>query len=166
MAWGIPLAAFTFVHVLLSLIGIGAGVVVMALMLSGQERRGWTALFLVTTIATSVTGFGFPVDRLLPAHVVGFISLVVLTVALVARYGRRLGGGWGRIYVVCAALALYLNVLVGVVQAFLRVPVLHAMAPRQTDPPFVVAQLVVLAVFIALTIVAVRRFPTASPACA
>src|SRR2546428_10252213 len=156
MVWGMPLATFTFVHVVLSLVGIGAGFVVLSGLLSGRERDGWTALFLVTTVATSVTGFGFPVDHLLPSHVVGVVSLVVLAVALLARYGRRLRGAWRSIYVVGAALAL--NVFVGVVQAFLKVSALHALAPQQTEPPFLLAQLVVLALFIVLTVLATKRF--------
>jgi hypothetical protein len=116
----------------------------------------------VTTVATSVTGFGFPVDHLLPSHVIGIVSLVVLAVAILARYGLRLRGAWRPVYVLCAALALYLNVFVGVVQAFLKVAALHALAPHQTEPPFLVTQLVVLALFIALAVVAAKRFRHAS----
>jgi hypothetical protein len=105
-----------------------------------------------------VTGFGFPFDHLLPSHKVGIVSLVVLAVAIVARYPLHLAGAWRRVYVVCAAVALYLNVFVGVVQAFLKVPVLKAMAPKQTEPPFVIAQGVVLALFVVLGIVAAIRF--------
>src|SRR5438128_4599469 len=148
-------STFTLVHVLLSLVGIGAGFVVMAGLLTRKRLNGWTALFLVTTVATSVTGFGFPVDHLLPSHVVGIVSLVVLAVAILARYGLRLRGAWRPVYVVGAALALYLNVFVGVVQAFLKVSALHALAPQQTEPPFLVAQLVVLAMFIVLAVLAV-----------
>src|SRR5207249_2258956 len=117
---------FTLVHVLLSLVGIGAGFVVVAGLLTRKRLNGWTALFLVTTVATSVTGFGFPVDHLLPSHIVGIISLLVLAVAIFALYGLHLRGAWRRIYVVCAAVALYLNIFVGVVQAFLKVPALQA----------------------------------------
>ena len=163
MIWGMSAATFTLVHVVLSLVGIGAGLIVMSGLLAGRLLHGWTALFLVTTVATSVTGFGFPVDHLLPSHIVGIISLVVLAVAIVALYGLHLRGVWRWIYVVCAAVALYLNVFVGVVQAFLRVPVLRAVAPHQTEPPFVITQLVVLAVFIVLTIVAAKRFGSAPP---
>ena len=157
MIWGMTSSTFTLVHVLLSLIGIGAGLIVMVGLLTGKLLGRWNTLFLVTTVATSVTGFGFPFDHLLPSHKVGIISLVILAVAIVARYGLHLAGAWRRIYVVCAAVALYLNVFVGVVQAFLKVPALAAMAPKQTEPPFVVTQLVVLALFIALTIVAVKK---------
>jgi small-conductance mechanosensitive channel len=158
MIWGMTESTFTLVHVVLSLVGIGSGLVVMFGLLTGKERGGWTLLFLATTVATSVTGFGFPFDHLLPSHKIGFISLVILAIAILARYTFHLAGAWRWIYVVCAAVALYLNVFVGVVQAFLKVPVLVAMAPQQTEPPFVVTQLVVLALFIVLTIVAAKRF--------
>jgi hypothetical protein len=151
-------STFTTVHVVLSLVGIGSGLVVMAGLLAGGERGGWTLLFLATTVATSVTGFGFPFDQLLPSHKVGIISLVVLAVAILARYAFHLAGAWRWIYVVCAAIALYLNVFVGVVQAFQKVPVLTALAPKQTEAPFVVTQVVVLVLFIALTIGAARGF--------
>ena len=158
MIWGLTASTFTLVHVLLSLIGIGAGLVVMAGLLTGRSLNRWTGLFLFTTVATSVTGFGFPFDHLLPSHKVGIISLVVLAVAILARYALHLRGPWHWIYVVCAMVALYLNVFVGVVQAFLRIPLLHAMAPQQTESSFVVVQLVVLALFGLLTIVAAGRF--------
>ena len=164
MVWGMPIGTFTFLHVLVSLVGIGSGFVVMSGLLGGRDRNVWTAVFLSTTVVTSLSGFGFPFDHLLPSHKVGIISLVVLAVAIVARYARHLRGAWRWIYVVGAAIALYLNVFAGVVQAFLKVSVLHAMAPQQTEPPFLVAQLVVLAAFIALTIVAARRFGSGSPA--
>jgi len=160
--WGMTPSTFTLVHVLLSLVGIGAGFVVMAGLLTRKRLNGWTALFLVTTVATSVTGFGFPVDHLLPSHIVGIISLLVLAVAIFARYGLHLRGAWRRVYVVCAAVALYLNVFVGVVQAFLKVSALHAVAPQQTEPPFVATQVAVLALFIVLTVFAAKRFRSES----
>jgi hypothetical protein len=155
--WGMTASTFTSFHVVLSLIGIGAGLVVLFGLLGGRWHGGWNTLFLVTTVATSVTGFAFPTTRLLPSHVVGIISLVVLAVALLARYPMRLAGGWRRIYVVSAAIALYLNVFVAVTQAFMKLPALNALAPTQSEPPFAVAQLVVLALFIALTLVAVKK---------
>ena len=157
MIWGMTESTFTSLHVALSLIGIGAGLVVLFGLLGGRRHGGWNTLFLVTTVATSVTGFAFPTTRLLPSHVVGIISLVVLAVALLARYPMRLTGAWRRIYVVSAAIALYLNVFVAVTQAFMKVPALNALAPTQSEPPFAVAQLVVLALFIALTLVAVKK---------
>ena len=164
MVWGMTLATFTAVHVALSLIGIAAGFVVMIGLLRGTQLRGWTAVFLVTTVATSVTGYGFPVDRVLPSHIVGVLSLVVLAIAILALYALHLSGAWRSMYVVCAALALYFNVFVGVVQAFLHVPALHALAPQQNEPPFVIVQLIVLAGFVVLTILAVKRFRVAAAA--
>jgi len=157
MIWGLTIEAFTRVHVLVSLVGIASGLIVLFGLLARKRLDGWTLLFLATTAATSITGFAFPTDHLLPSHRVGIVSLVVLVVAIVARYGRHLAGAWRRIYVVCAAIALYLNVFVGVTQAFLKLPALNALAPTQSEPPFAVAQLVVLALFIALTLVAVKR---------
>jgi hypothetical protein len=158
MIWGMTTSTFTLVHIWLSLIGIGAGLVVIFGLLAGRALGGWTALFLITTAATSVTGFAFPFDHLLPSHKVGMVSLAVLALALLARYGLRLAGPWRRVYAVCAGLALYLNVFVAVVQAFEKVSFLNAMAPTQTEPAFVVAEVVVLALFAALTIGAARRF--------
>jgi len=164
VVWGLTLGTFTTVHVVLSLIGIGAGLVVLVGLLSSRRLGRWPALFLATTIATCVTGFGFPVDHVLPSHIVGVISLVVLAAAVVALYGLHLRGGWRAIYVVSVGLVLYFNVFVGVVQAFLKVPALHALAPRQTEAPFVAAQLLVLALFLVLTLMAVRRFRVAAVA--
>jgi uncharacterized membrane protein SirB2 len=152
--------------VILSLIGIFAGLVVLAGMFGSKKLDGWTALFLATTVLTSVTGFFFPADKLLPSHIVGILSLVVLAVTLVALYGYRLAGSWRWIYVSGAVLALYLNVFVGVVQAFAKVPVLKALAPTQSEPPFLVAQLVVLVIFVVLGIVAARKFHPGSRASA
>ena len=158
MIVGMTIETLTIVHTAISLIGIVSGVVVMFGLLGGKQRDKWTALFLLTTVLTSVTGFLFPFDHLLPSHKVGIISLVVLALAIPARYFFHLAGGWRRTYVLTAVLALYLNVFVLVVQLFLKVPALHAMAPTQQEPPFLVAQLIVLALFIWLAIAAVRRF--------
>lgn len=158
MIWGMTTSTFTLVHVLLSLVGIASGMITALGLLAGKRLHGWTVLFLITTIATSVTGFGFPVDRLLPSHIVGIVSLAVLAVAIVARYWFRLAGAWRPTYVICAAAALYLNAFVLVVQAFLKVPQLKAVAPQQTEPVFLLAQAMVLIVSIGLTIVAARYF--------
>jgi len=152
------LTTFTFVHVVLSLIGIFSGFVVFFGLLAGNRLDGWTAIFLVTTVLTSVTGFFFPFHGFLPSHGVGIISLLVLVVAIFARYGRHLAGGWRRTYAITAMIALYLNVFVLIVQAFRKVPALEAMAPTQSEPPFKITQLVVLLIFIALTIAAAIRF--------
>jgi len=156
--FGMTIPTYTLMHVLVSLIGIVSGFVVMYGLLSGKRLDRWTALFLTSTVATSVTGFGFPFTHLSPAHKVGIVSLAVLTIAIVARHAYHLEGGWRRTYVVCAAMALYLNVFVLVVQSFEKAPALRALAPTQKEPPFLVTQLVILALFIVLTIVAAKRF--------
>jgi hypothetical protein len=156
--FGMSLATYTLIHVLISLAGIGTGLVVMFGLIAGRRLEGWTAAFLGTTVATSVTGFGFPFEHVLPSHVVGAISLVVLAAAIAARYAFHLRGAWRHVYVVTAALALYLNVFVGVVQSFLKIPALRALAPKQTEPPFVVSQGVVLVLFVVLAIAAAVRF--------
>jgi hypothetical protein len=158
MILGMTASTFTLVHVIISLVGIGSGFIVTFGLLTGKRLDGWTALFLATTVATSVTGFFFPFDHLLPSHKVGIISLVVLVVAILARYGLHLAGAWRRIYAVSAMIALYLNVFVGVVQAFEKVPALKAMAPTQTEPPFLVAQIAVLVIFVGLAILAAIKF--------
>ena len=152
------LEIYTLVHVAISLVGIASGFAVLFGLLAGKRLDGWTKLFLITTVATSVTGFFFPFHGFTPAIGVGIISLVVLAVAIFARYGRNLAGSWRWIYVVAAMIALYLNVFVGIVQAFQKVPALKAIAPMQTEPPFAVTQLVVLVLFILIGIVAAIRF--------
>lgn len=152
------LETFTLVHVVISLVGIGSGLVVLAGLLGGKGLDGWTMLFLITTVLTSVTGFGFPFVQLLPSHIVGVISLVVLAVTIPARYVFHLAGAWRRIYVAGAVAALYFNVFVLIVQAFLKVPMLNALAPTQSEPPFLIAQLVALVAFIVLGVRAVARF--------
>jgi|SRR5208282_5599284 len=158
MILGMTTSTFTLIHVLLSLAGIGTGFIVAYGLLTGKRLDGWTAIFLATTVLTSHTGFLFPVEHILPSHIVGIISLVVLAIAIVARYALHLSNAWRWIYVVCAVLALYLNSFVAVVQSFLKVPALKALAPTQKEPPFLVAQLAVMAVFIVLGILSVKRF--------
>ncbi len=149
---------YTIIHVIISLVGIFTGLVVLFGLLVGKRLDGWTKWFLITTVATSVTGFFFPFHGFTPAIGVGIISLLVLAVAVYARHPRQLAGHWRWIYVVTAVIALYLNVFVAVVQAFEKVPALKVMAPTQTEPPFKVTQLVVLALFVVLGIVAAIRF--------
>src|SRR6266480_1652232 len=122
MIFGMAASTFTLVHVMISLVGIVSGFVVVFGLLTGKRLDRWTALFLTTTVLTSVTGFGFPFDQLLPSHKVGIISLVALAIAIVARYALHLTGAWRRTYVISAALALYLNVFVLVVQSFEKAP--------------------------------------------
>jgi hypothetical protein len=152
------LEIYTLLHVIISLIGIFSGLVVLFGLLSAKHLDGWTKWFLITTVLTSVTGFFFPFHGFTPAIGVGIISLLVLAVAIYARYPRQLAGHWRWIYVVTAVIALYFNVFVAVVQAFEKVPALKVMAPTQTEPPFKLTQLVVLALFVVLGIVAAIRF--------
>ena len=158
MLLGLSLSAFTLIHVIISLAGIGSGFVVLYGLLNGKRLDGWTAIFLSTTVLTSVTGFMFPFEGLKPAHILGAMSLVILAIAIYARYGRNMSGAWRSTYVITAAIALYLNCFVSVVQSFLKIPALHAMAPNGNEPPFLVAQLVLLAIFVWLTYRAVKRF--------
>jgi hypothetical protein len=152
------LKIYTAFHVVISLLGILAGFVVMAGMIAASPLDRWTAFFLITTIATSVTGFFFPVERLMPAHVVGVISLVILALALYARYPAHLAGSWRWIYVGTAVGAQYLNVFVLVVQMFQKIPFLKLLAPTQKERPFQLAQAAVLVGFVGWGILAGLRF--------
>jgi len=158
MIWGMSTETFTLAHVIVSLIAIISGLIVLFGIIAGKSLDALTALFLATTVLTSVTGFGFPFVHVTPGIVVGVISLLVLAIALFARYGRHLAAGWRRIYVVTASIALYLNCFVLVVQSFLKVPALKALAPTQKESPFAIAQLVVLVLFVVLTTMAAKRF--------
>ncbi len=149
---------YTIIHTLISLAGIFTGLVVLFGMLAGKRLDIWTKWFLITTVLTSVTGFFFPFHGFTPAYGVGAVSLLVLAIAIFARYPRQLAGNWRWIYVVTAVVALYFNVFVGVVQTFEKIPALKAIAPTQTEPPFKLTQLVVLALFVLLTIIATIRF--------
>jgi len=158
MIWGMSTATFTQLHVIISLIGIGAGLLVMYGLIKGKRFDGATAIFLLTTVLTSITGFAFPNEHVTPGMIVGGISLVVLALAIVGRYVFHLGGPWRSIYVITAMIALYLNCFVLVVQLFEKVPALHAAAPTQKEPPFLVAQVIVMVVFIILAIAGVKKF--------
>jgi uncharacterized membrane protein YfcA len=158
MTWGIPSHLFLEIHVALSLIGIVSGLVVLYGLLNGISYAGWNALFLATTILTSVTGFPIPPFGFDPPRAVGTLSLVLLAIAVCGFYAFHLAGTWRWVYVVTATVALYLNCFVGVVQAFEKVPFLQSLAPTQSEPPFVIAQVIVLVLFIWLGIVAVRKF--------
>lgn len=158
MILGMSTATFTAFHVVLSLIGIVAGLLALYGLLQGKFFAGWTHLFLLTTVLTSLTGYLFPVQRVMPSHIVGAISLLALAIAMVGLYGRQLAGGWRRVYVISAIIALYLNCFVLVVQAFEKVPALHALAPNGNEAPFLIAQIVLLAAFIWAGIKAVKNF--------
>jgi hypothetical protein len=164
MILGMSLSTFTTVHVVLSLIGIVSGFVAVYGMLSGNRLDWWTPLFLVTTVLTSVTGFMFPLSGLTPAATFGIISLAVLAIALGALYVFRLAGAWRWIYVVSALVALYLNSFVGMVQAFQKLAFLQPFAPTQSEPPFAIAQLILLALLLWLGYRTVRTFHPATTA--
>lgn len=142
------LPTFTLIHVVLSVLGLIAGLVVAGGLISGARLDGWTAFFLATTVATSITGYGFPADKVLPSHVVGGISLVALAICLYARYGQKMAGSWRRTYVVTAVTALYLNAFVLMVQLFVKTPALVKLAPTQQEAPFALTQGLVLVLFV------------------
>jgi hypothetical protein len=146
------------IHVLISLLGIASGFVVLFGLVEGKRMDRLTAFFLTTTVLTSASGYLLPAHKLMPSHIVGAISLVVLAIAIFARYRRQLQGGWRSTYVVTATTAQYLNVFVLVVQSFMKVPALKALAPTQSEPPFAITQLLVLALFVVIGVVAVKGF--------
>ena len=147
-----------FVHVALSLVGLATGFVVIWGMLNARPLDRWTAVFLASTLLTSLTGFLFPIHGFTPGIALGLISLPVLGLAIFARYGRRLAGPWRKVYVITAVVAQYLNFFVLIVQSFMKIPGLHDLAPTQSEPPFQITQGVILAAFIILGIMAARRF--------
>jgi len=163
MILGLSTSTFTFLHVLISLVGLFTGFVTIGAMLFGNWLRGWNALFIFSTIATSVTGFFFHSASFGPPHVIGIISLALLAVAL-ALYPAHLAGRWRWIYVSSAIFALYLNSFVAVVQAYQKIPLLAVSAPTQSEPPFLASQVVLLAVFVVLGFFSVKRFHPSSPA--
>jgi hypothetical protein len=158
MILGMSISTFTTVHVLLSLVGLASGVVFAIGMLAGKPGAGWTALFLATTLLTTLTGFLFPISAITPALVVGVISLVLLLAAIAAKYLYGARGIWRVVYVLAAFAAFYLNAFVTVVQAFQKIPFLQTLAPTQSEPPFLIAQGVVLVVFLVVTALATIRF--------
>jgi len=158
MVLGMSLSTFTLIHVVISLIGILTGFVVIFGMFGSKRMNGMTALFLLTTTLTSLTGFCFPNEHITPGIKIGILSMVVLLIAVIARYAGRLRGASRWIYVVTATLAQYFNVFVLVAQGFRKIPALHSLAPTGTETPFAIAQGVVLLIFILLGIYAVKKF--------
>jgi hypothetical protein len=160
MILGMSLSTFTTVHVVISLIAIVAGIVVMFGMLGSNRMPGLTAIFLLFTILTSVTGFLFPFNGVTPGIIIGVLSLVLLAIACIALYGAKLSGAWRWVYVLTALVSLYLNVFVLAIQSFLKIPTLTALAPGNppSGPVFGVVQGVVLVLFVLFTIGAIRRF--------
>jgi hypothetical protein len=164
MILGMSIPAFTLLHVVFTLIAIGSGLIAVGGMFASHRLPGTSALFLFTTILTSVTGFLFPIHGFTPALGVGIVSCIILAVALFAYYGKHLTGAWRWIYVVTAVASLYLNVFVLVVQSFIKVAALNALAPTQSEPPFVIAQIAVLLIFILIGIAAAIKFRPMTPA--
>jgi len=158
MILGMSLEAFTLLHVIISLIAIVSGIIVVGGIMGSRRLPGWTALFLLTTVLTSVTGLMFPGSTLTPGRIFGIISLVVLAPTLVALYGFHLRGAWRWIYAGGAVIALYLNVFVLIAQAFAKIPVLQPLAPTQSEPPFLTAEIFVMAIFILLLVLAIKKF--------
>ncbi len=160
MMLGLSLPTFTMLHVIISLVGIVSGIIALFGLLGSRRMPGWTALFLLTTILTSATGFGFPFTQPLPSHMIGILSLVLLAIACLALYGMKLSGAWRWIYAVTAMIALYLNIFVLIIQSFLKIPALTALAPGNppSGPAFAVVQGLVLLFFVIVIVGAVRRF--------
>jgi hypothetical protein len=158
MILGMSVGAFTVLHVIITLVAIGSGLIVVGGMFASHRLPVTTALFLLTTALTSVTGFLFPIHGFTPALGVGIVACLVLAVALFALYKERLVGAWRWVYVTTAVASLYLNVFVLVVQSFVKVSALSALAPTQTEPPFAITQAAVLAIFILITLIAIIKF--------
>jgi hypothetical protein len=150
--------ALTIVHVIISLLGIGSGFVVIYGMWKNQRMEGWTKLFLATTIATSLTGFIFPFEGFKPSYVLGVLSLIALGIAVYARYVRQMTGSWRWMYAVTAIVSQYFNVFVLVAQGFAKIPALKSLAPTQSEPPFAIAQGIVLGAFFAIGYLSLKRF--------
>lgn len=158
--------AYTLVHVLLSLVGIASGLVVLYGMLIARHWPAWAHVFVWTTVATTLTGFGFPFNGFTPAIGTGIVSTAILFMTVIALYGKKLAGWWRRLYVISAIAALYLNVFVLIVQLFLKLPSLHALAPQGKEPPFAITQGVALLVFVIAGFAAAQRFRPMSSATA
>jgi hypothetical protein len=163
MVLGLSLSAFTTLHVVISLIAIFAGLIVMFGMLGPYRAGGLTGIFLLFTILTSVTGFMFPFNGITPGILIGILSCVLLAIACLALYAMKVSGPWRWIYAVTALASLYLNVFVLIVQGFVKIPSLHALAPGNppNGPAFAVVQGLVLLFFVVMIIGAVRRFKPA-----
>lgn len=162
MSFDLP--AFTLIHVVLSILGMISGLVVAGGFIAGTRLDRWTAFFFVTTVLTSITGFGFPFTTLLPSHMVGILSLLILPVALAARYWKCLAGGWRTTFVITSIAALYLNVFVLFAQLFQKIPALFSIAPTPDTPAFGLTQLLILALFIGIGRAAVTGFRNDRPA--
>ena len=164
MILGIAIPVFLTLHVTLSLLGIVSGLAVAATLLRGRYPVAVTAIFLASTILTSATGFPLPPYGFDPPRVVGTLSLVLLALAVLGLYAYKLAGWWRSIYIGTAMAALYLNCFVAVIQSFQKIPAINALAPTQTEAPFVIAQVVLLLAFVAIGVAAIRhKHPPLSP---
>ena len=159
---GLNIAQFTLIHTMLSVVGIMAGLVVAGALMAGRKLDGWNALFLATTILTSISGFGFPFVSVLPAHIIGGLSLVIAPLVAYALFGAKLAGAWRTVWVVGSVVLLYFNAFVLVTQLFRKIPVMLALAPNQKEPPFAITQILLLVMFIALGRSANRGFKSLS----
>jgi hypothetical protein len=160
------LSAFTWFHTALSLVQLVSGIIVVIELMGSRSSGPWILVYLVSAIATSVTGFLFPFDKFLPSHAFGIVSLILLLLVILARYTFHFAGAWRLVYVVGLVITVYLDAFVAIVQAFLKIPSLHALAPGGSEPPFAIAQGILLVIFVWLGIVAARNFqrPAAVPA--
>ncbi|MBZ5493246.1 MAG: hypothetical protein LAO76_20195 [Acidobacteriia bacterium] len=158
MVFGMSLATYTLIHVVISLIGIVSGLIVLFGMFGAKRLDGMTALFLATTALTSLTGFGFPFEHVTPGIILGILSLIVLAITIPARYSFHMAGKWRALYVITAVIALYFNCFVLIAQSFLKIPSLHALAPNGNEPPFAIAQGILLVLFIVAGTLAVKKF--------
>jgi hypothetical protein len=158
MILGMSTSTYTIMHVIISLIGIGSGLIVLFGLIKGKLLTPWNGIFLVTTILTSVTGFFFPNSKITPGIILGILSLIVLAIALIALYGFRLQGGWRRTYAITSMIALYFNIFVLIAQLFGKVPALHTLAPTGTEAPFKISQLILLLLTIYFITVAAKKF--------
>jgi hypothetical protein len=152
------LPAYTILHDAISLAAIAAGFVVLFGMIANKGLPVWHSFFLTTTILTSVTGFGFPIKGMTPGIAIGLLSLVILAVVVYARSAKHLAGWWRTVYVIGATVAFFFNFFVLIVQSFMKVPALKALAPTQSESPFVAAQITALVAFLVLGVLAVRKF--------
>ena len=158
MILGMSLSTFTVFHTALSLIALIAGIFAVMGLIGGRRHNGWIGLFLLTAVLTSVTGFAFPFDKLLPSHILGILSLVALAISLLAIYVFHVDGAWRWIFAISAVIALYFDAFATVAQSFLKIAALKSLAPTQSEPPFLIAQGVLLAIFVVLVITAAVRF--------
>lgn len=156
------LSTLTFIHTTICLIALGVGAIVLCGILHGRYQRGWTATFIALTLAICVTGFMFPFHQILPSHIFGVMTVLAMAGAIYALYSKRLSGFWRGVYVACAVFAFYLNAFVAIVQAFLKIPALQPLAPTQSEPPFLVAQVVLLILAVVAGIIGTRRFRAAA----